>query len=74
MGEFLGGATFVGLNLLVVLAPLLLALWLGLRVVRALERSARAQQQIAQRLAELAIVLQEPQRRADAVERDSSGI
>ena len=72
MGEFLGGATFVGLNLLVVLAPLLLAVWLGFRAVRALERSARAQQQIAQRLAELTIVLQDPPRRADQAEHDSS--
>ena len=74
MGEFLGGMTLVGLNLLLVIAPLLLALWLGLRAVRALERSARAHQQIAQRLAELAIVLQEPQPRATEAERDSSRI
>ena len=49
----MGSAAFVGLNLIVVLAPVLLALWLGIRGVHALERSARANEQSAQRLREL---------------------
>jgi hypothetical protein len=72
MGDVLGGATFVGLNLLVVLAPFLLLVWLGLRAVHALERSARAQQQIAQRMAELTSVLADAPQRSDESERSSS--
>ena len=57
--SFVGGAMFIGLNLLVVLLPTLVALWLGVRAVRALERAARAQEATARQLANVTVLLEQ---------------
>lgn len=59
VGDMLDGASFLGLNLLVVTLPTFAALWLGVRAVRALERAAHAQAATAQYLANIAVMLEQ---------------
>ena len=67
MEEAIGGAAVVAFYLLVFLGPAFVVLWLGLRTVRALERSARAQELLLQRVSELTLLMVEARR---ANERD----
>jgi hypothetical protein len=62
VGNMLDGASFFGLNLLLVMLPTFVALWLGIRAVRALERAAHAQAATAQYLANIALMLEQEAR------------
>jgi hypothetical protein len=73
-GDAIGGAMFLGGNLLVVLLPTLVALWLALRAVRALERSAKAHERAALRLDQLVELAADTSRTLQDVDRRTGSL